>query len=49
MISTSKAFLPLCVRNMRNLPRFYMNHIKDMREENLRVKAEEAQNQPLIQ
>ena len=39
MISTPKALLPLCMRSMRTLPRFYMNHIKDMREENLRVRA----------
>jgi hypothetical protein len=31
------------------IPRFSMNHIKDMREENLRVKLEEELNVPNIE
>ena len=34
---------------LRGMPRFRMNHIKDMREENARVKMAELQNQPLIE
>ena len=34
---------------LRGAPRFRMNHIKDMREENARVKMAELQNQPLIE
>lgn len=30
-------------------PQFAMNHIKDMREENVRVKMEEIQNTPLVE
>ena len=47
MISTTKAF-PTLIKYLRNVPRFNMNHIKDMREQNLRAKAEQAENAPLI-
>ena len=33
---------------LRGVPRFRMNHIKDMNEENLRVRMAELQNQPLV-
>lgn len=47
MISTTKAFSSL-IKYLRNVPRFNMNHIKDMREQNLRVKAEQADEAPAI-
>ena len=45
MISTCRA---ITTGILRMTPKFRMNHIKDMREENARVRMEELQNQPVV-
>lgn len=48
MISTQRALSMVMGRGLRNVPMFRMNHIKNMREENIRVEAEQIQNSPMI-